>query len=356
MKKVISLFLSFVLLLSFCSCDIFDIVGNLTDFKNDISKDNEIVEFEKPQEKYRVIKKFDDLDVDKIEYFSCRLNYNFCVAQKDGKYGLIDYKGEIILPIEYYDIFPVETPKSVFELDLTAVPFSGSSFLVNNDGSLSEMYSWGRGGPYIAQLCLWCNGDFVMLDPTEGEITDLEKAYELYENYGSTTGIVPQQPFSRIIPVKEATSYSCDSDEMGHFNYDPKAEYVSDKYALFSFDTGNLVTDFVFDSYGALEFINGIMPVEKNGKWGYINESGEMITDFSYIPIPYSHNYSDYETPYFPLNGFVILRTENGYGMMNTDGEIILDTKYEWVSQADKLGRVWVKENGKWSLIKINKN
>ena len=52
----------------------------------------------------------------------------------------------------------------------------------------------------------------------------------------------------------------------------------SKKLALINAETGEHLTDYLYDE--ALYFEDGYCPVEKNGKWGYIDDKGDEVTDF----------------------------------------------------------------------------
>ena len=55
-------------------------------------------------------------------------------------------------------------------------------------------------------------------------------------------------------------------------------ELDNSKYALDN--NGSLVTDFIYDECGSLS--DGLFAVCQDGKWGYVNEQGDIV-----IPIEY---------------------------------------------------------------------
>lgn len=61
---------------------------------------------------------------------------------------------------------------------------------------------------------------------------------------------------------------------------DPAKEYIDRKYALMDF-YGNILTDF-FDSIDEGWIDNTYISVERNGKLGYIDKSGRLVTDFRF--------------------------------------------------------------------------
>ena len=70
----------------------------------------------------------------------------------------------------------------------------------------------------------------------------------------------------------------------------------------------------------AYMFQNGLAPVKNKGKWGYINKSGKLVIPYTYI---------DAES--FVVNfARVVIQKGNTYfyGVINTNGKKILETKY----------------------------
>jgi len=78
---------------------------------------------------------------------------------------------------------------------------------------------------------------------------------------------------------------------------DPTKKYNDQKYALMDF-YGTILTDF-FDHIDEGWIDNTYISVEKNGKWGYIDKSGNQITDFIFywcgIDYEWSNQGSIYE-------------------------------------------------------------
>jgi len=90
-----------------------------------------------------------------------------------------------------------------------------------------------------------------------------------------------------------------DNDLWGK-SYNLGEEYINSKYAIAYGST--LITDFIYDNpdnlSASLTYKNAI-PISKNGEWGFINTSGEII-----IPLIFDHAASsDGDTAFVNING-----------------------------------------------------
>src|SRR5699024_8931628 len=90
---------------------------------------------------------------------------------------------------------------------------------------------------------------------------------------------------------------------------------------------------------------HGLCQVEKNGKYGYIDMSGELV-----IPIKYK------EADPFSENGLAFVVGENGLGgYINADDEYVINPIYESGS-IFKFGFAAVSKNGEYIYIYKNGN
>lgn len=86
-------------------------------------------------------------------------------------------------------------------------------------------------------------------------------------------------------------------------------------------------------------FANGLAPVRKGDKWGYINKKGEVV-----IPYQYSGAYE------FSPNGLASVEKNAYWGFINTKGEMVINIQFErgsrfrynyaWVEKGDILGYI----------------
>jgi hypothetical protein len=286
------------------------------------------------------------LEADSIEYFDTSMNYNFCVIGKNGKYGLIDYEGNMILPMKYTSIDVSETSPAGKTIKLMAWDDNQTQYWVEEDASLTKTFLGGWGFEEYAEVFWW--NEPVMFDDIEGRV---DFSYERYSTYNHTTNIMGTitKGTPVVIPVQEINGCQTQT-EYGMTKY--SVNKVSERYGLLNMKTKKMLTGFVFDDYSYSGIVNGVLAVKKDGKWGYVNEEGKMLTEFIYdaskvVPENNEHMYS-------ALNGYLIVRQGDFWGLLDTEGRVVLETKYQGVSQVNKEGKVWAKENGTWKLLHID--
>ena len=286
----------------------------------------------------------DHIEADSIKYFDSTVGYDFAVIEKNGKFGLIDYNGQIILPIEYDSIDLYETAPNGLETKLLAYDTNSNAFWIEKDGTLSAGFLGGWGFENGAEI-YWMDGP-LMFDNFKGKVDYSYDAYITYRHGSHTLGTITNKT-ADVIPIQKINGYSSSSGDMLAYS----VTKASEKYALFNLKTEKLLTDFIFDDYGYNGFIEGVLPVQKDGKWGYINDEGKMLTDFIYD--------TSYETQwgnkhmYSALNNYSIVRQGDLWGLIDNQGNEVLEVKYECISQVNQDGYVWLKSNNKWSLCQI---
>ncbi|MBE6708041.1 MAG: WG repeat-containing protein [Ruminococcaceae bacterium] len=294
---------------------------------------------------------------DDIRYLDSDVGYKFAIIERDGKFGLINTDGEIILPVEYKSIDLNFLAPNDMRMKLQAVISSETKYeiyWIENDGTLTEVPLYGFGAEGGIEI-YWMNGKPLMLDFFEGEIEYSVDRYTSDMVYKFSYAVASGKQ-SDVIPIREINSYISDNG----WYYVREENLVSHKYALYNFRTKELITDFIFDDCGYDDrrnqgFVEGILAVKKDGKWGYVNESGEMITDFIYDASETKEiNGNIVETMYYTLNGYTIVRQGDLFGLIYKNGELVLDVMYEDISNVNPDGYVWVKTNGRWTVIKIS--
>ena len=299
-------------------------------------------------------------EADDIQFYPCKLgtfvedrteDYEFSVIEKDGKFGLIDFDGEIILPVENERIFEISLAYGGNHLYIQND--DGTTYAVSKDGSLLEDYGY-PGGDVRPDPC-WYNGEWVLFDIT-GFYED-EYGKELYDSY-KTADEISLYNYTRtavkwdtdaVIPVREIVS----ATDMG-MGY--SAEY-SEKWGFLDIKNNKMVSDFVYD-YVDFEhgFMDGLLAVKKDGKWGYINEKGETVIDFIYDNCTEKEGgWGEEVGGYSAQNGYILVQKDGKFGILDTSGNVIVDIIYDDASQVNKDGFLWLLQNGIWELYKINK-
>ena len=123
------------------------------------------------------------------------------------------------------------------------------------------------------------------------------------------------------------------------------------------FYQGQMITDFVFTSTGS--WLDGAIAVEQDGRWGYVNERGEVI-----IPIEFdaSWNWSYWrtdgpvESAFAASEGFIPLVRDGVWEMRDIHGEVVIPPGIFEAIRPVYQGRSWVKKDGLWGIIEIISN
>ena len=359
-----------------------------------INKSNSII-----LSNYENVEAIENSNVSEVWYES-----NILKFKKDGKYGLIDFKGKLVLNAEYDQIYALQGVKKnlIIEKD-------GKKGLVNT--SMGE----------------------IIINPVYDEISTLSDSYE--NGY-----IVQANNKKGIISADAKIIFEPKFDDIKHTSSNEYYAVVEDgKLKVISasgedkltsgFDqiidiNGDNVTVTIKGLYGA-EKIDGITVIEaqyedlkfiygtyyiakKDGLYGVISTTGENKIDFAYTTLSYikeadfieaddnllktdiydrnfslvlddviisdlnldegfikvrkDNDYSYYNFKFEPKTNIDVYTTntlflvkENGkYGYVNKNGEKIVDCKYDDAKEQNKYGYCAVKKDGVWGCLKAD--
>lgn len=103
---------------------------------------------------------------------------------------------------------------------------------------------------------------------------------------------------------------------------------------------GNKTADlFAYQAVLASEFKSGLLPAQKNGKVGYINDKGKIVIAFDYQPMngkTWARGVSD---------GRIIIKQQGALGVIDTKGNIIVAPNPSFISISDfQGGKATIKE------------
>lgn len=263
----------------------------------------------------------------------------YAVIEKDDRLGLIKNDGTLVTDIKY------ETISVLTDVLL------GNSYLLIPAGY--EEGSYGR------------EEEKVYLDETEGKIkpfvvetgTDLGGLEGIFyycdglhniKEAAPDSGYHGELPSAEAIPVKESDFLCTNSNYIWTWVYE-----LPGKYAVYK--DGELVTDFIYDNCGSLS--SGLMAVEQNGKWGYIDSDGKLV-----IPMEYDASWEQY-TPegeagqdgycYAATEGYVTLVKDGVWEMRNTEGDLVISPGIFEEIRPVYEGKCWVKRNGSWGILTL---
>lgn len=197
--------------------------------------------------------------------------YDYFITSIDGKSGVIDKQGNILIDPEY-DYIQIPNPsKPIF-------------------------------------ICLYdYNSD--TRDYSSKVLN--EKGEEIYTSYNSI----------QAIPNNNTSIQN--SYQTGILKYKQDG-----KYGLLNIN-GRKITDAIYDSIDTLEYKDGILKVSQGDKYGLIDVNGDEIVKPEYNSISTDGYYSQ-DTKYDSAGYIISVKTDEGYryGYINSEGKQVLDTIY----------------------------
>lgn len=241
---------------------------------------------------------------------------------KDNKYGFIDKKGRIIINIEYEN----------------ARDFSEGLAAVEKDGK------WG------------------FIDKTGRTVIDFE--YDFVKSFSNGLAAVEKdgkrrsyidKTGNKIIDLESNKSIN----SIGNFSEGLSKIYIINPEGKFGFidKVGNTIIDFKYDI--ASNFSEGLVYVEKNGKWGFVDKTGRAIIDFKHKTVKDGRSvmgsYVDYSEEYaigYPVfrDGLAPVAKNGKFGFIDKTGRTAINFEYDEVSNFSD-GIAIVMKNNKFGII-----
>ena len=264
-----------------------------------------------------------------INTLSKQADNSNAVIQCGNEYGIISLEGKMLTGIEYKEI----------------ANFGDSYMMISTEPKYSEIFD-------MDWNIFWLNKDgMINADVGNGDLSS--SIYYYYEGVRQRTGFSNSDFVQEIIPVQQSSVY--DLLEIKRVMDNTFGKYALDNNA-------SLVTEFIYDECGSLS--DGLFAVCENGKWGYVNEAGQVIISIEYdaswkqYPVfnmgtsRSTENVKDY--CYAASDGFVVLCKENNWEVRDTNGNSIISSGIFEAIRPVFDGKCWVKKDGKWGVIQIN--
>lgn len=294
------------------------------------------------------------------------------IVSKDGKCGLIDTLGNLIVNTHYDAL-------SIDENGLIKAYSNGQWCLLNKQGDpikdtcFDLIESFNKNGVAVTHK----NGKRGLIDSKGGEIfsPQFDMIWQLKDNItwvekAGKWGLVSTKG-NFIVPVEidfiesfgnpsnlitEGFSIVKDKNKYGYI--DTTGKYIAqakfDKAYIFNDGLAIVVVGnkygwinkkgeyFIKPSYEAvLSFKNGLAPVMINRKWGYINLKGELVIEpiYDWVDLFYED--------------VALVKQRGHFGIINKDGKVLAKPKFEYIQQPFKNGfAILVKNN---EFFKVDK-
>lgn len=297
------------------------------------------------------------LDYDEIRMVLCEgynaaeLREGYYTMSKDGLWGLMRADGTQVLPCEalspvlicgalrqwHWDVY-----KNWDELDALSqeLQAAGDGALCAGHGGMSfsffyDLDSPGRDTSAVDLSALRC-----LVGGTPGQSVAMEDAYWEY--------------FGDLLPV-----YSAHEDPEGAELCWPgpmvenqRGDGQTVRWWYIGRD-GSALQPANLDKAGWF-FAEALAPVERDGKWGYLDRSGELATEVIYDPVCASASWGGQQEPMFgaPLcNGYAVVRRGDGWGLLDASGTEVIPCEKQGVAWEGTV--LWIKDDTGWHRTEL---
>ena len=254
---------------------------------------------------------------------------NYSVIRQNGKYGIIDYSGNMVVPAEYDDyytcwcgevtLFNIINEKND-EYEYCSIDSSNQVvYYAAEHHDSSPRYYW---------------------NSNEEKIYVKDADEEQGEEYTGKKAVV----------VCEADVKKSDN---GFYDISPVSEPL---YGLAKKD--KLILDMQYTDFYAPAYkgagLTCIAFENDEGKWGYVGSDGKTIIDFKCVTECYCGKVIDDEMavhPYLFTDDYLPVSIDSSYGYYDIDGNCIVKPGEFDQARPAHNGKAWVMKSGKWGVI-----
>lgn len=289
------------------------------------------------------------------------------VVKKNGKWGLVDTKGDVLADYIYEDFFIPDV--KLFYGNRAAAKKNGLWGFLNEKGNpvtsfiYEEVSSSDLSNPqFISTFCegmavVKKNGKWGVIDKDgNGKIPFI---YDYISNFCAESIIVQKDSRWGYINKKGIEVIPAIYDEIKWFE---RGICPVKKDGLWGFlsKQGEIVVSMMYDDIlvfdevavdGGLWFFSqdAYCAVKQNGKWGLVDKDINIIVNFEYDSIKFTSSGLD-DWRYFSDEGFLSVQKGKFWNVVNKDGINHIPFEYDDVEIWSE-GNVCVKKNGKWGLL-----
>lgn len=265
-------------------------------------------------------------------------------AKKNGKWGFIDKTGKVIIPFEYDEIATVIDSNRCIEK--MGVSKNGKWGMINMNGQLEipckfdSFDGWfadGLARAKIGSKYVYINlqgkivlaGDYDMANSFEDGVAKVEKGNSTYmiNTKGEKVNLFtyPSEFRDGLCVVKKFSK----EESKWYYGYADKK--------------GKLAIPYEFEK--AYKFEDGIAKVQKDGKYGYIDTNGNWII------------YHEFDTIYeFSAEGVAEGMQNGKWGLLTKEGDYVFPCEYDSLYCCDEVKRVFTVKNGYMNVWDLEGN
>lgn len=286
------------------------------------------------------------------EYQSITYNTsdNTLTVEKSKKFGVATLEGNVIIPVEYVQIDSTgiyiyaenaEGKKDVFNKDGTKVDVDSNITILNTenenykikiDNSQGGMYSiidkdnnqitknnysyleYIGNDKFIASVQ---NGKLGVIDIAEKQI--VETKYDSFEKLQKTSCFTSTLAENNSIQIYDKDMNKvCDMESA---NIEVEDNYIK---VYNQNDTKYFSLEGKEEKNTEILGNNKIFASSKDGKWGFVDSSGNVVVDYIYEKVTDVNVY-----------GFAGIKLDGKWGVVDQNGKVILEPKYEMYNQIE---------------------
>ena len=294
------------------------------------------------------------------------------VVKINNKYGIINTTGATILPVEYnFHGYNNSAVEPIFEKGLTLVernkqfgfldinykeviPCKYPGFLDFCFSHQLELHKLG----YLIVVNKHNKIGIIKLDYPDEYFIDCiyyKDSLSIHKNTFNTTTYISMSTNNECVII-DCTNKTNKLKFSGYIVETIIKDYIILKstniykstYYAYSITNNKFISSFNYDDVGFICDKYDFLQVKKNNSWGLFN----LFLEQEIIPCSYYTNFSkNHLSIYFNFNnGFAHIEKDNKYGLIDQNGNIILECKYENVKSFTN-GYVAIYENFQWKII-----
>lgn len=258
-----------------------------------------------------------EMDYQDIEYFESNL---YVYTDSQGKKGLIDNEGNIIVNA-VYERFERCTCGNILVSSADAVELNIYSYTVER--SVTEK-------PHSIYT------SFYGYDAASGKLYQLTVSDRFSgKEYTGPDAVV----FEEVSLTFDSATGGFKNDETVH----------SGKYGIYAAD-GQMIGGEYTDAVG---FSDGICAVFNGSKWAYADTSGKLLTEFVYDASKVSTHVADEAEVYLVSDGLIPVNRDGQWGYIDMTGQEKVACLFEKTTPSVE-GKAWVRYNGKWGIADLS--
>lgn len=306
----------------------------------------------------KIFTDFESVEPIKLKNVATTLNYekNRFKFKKDGKYGLIDEEGKVVVKNIYESVENLQLCEGLF-----LVKQNGRLGIVNLNGTvvIKPSYDSISSDGYYTKENGYKKSGFIVSNKTEegyrfGYVTNTGDKY-LDTNYNSVVRIFPNEKTTNIfIIASQKGQYGVFKDKRNIINtdyqsieYDENSDLLitekNKKYGVASLD-------------GKIIIPNENTSIESKGIYLYAKQDLEnKVYDYEGNKINISFNKAIYKTE---NDNYRISTLENNdsvyYGILDKNGNTLVSEKYDFIEYAFGTYFIAKNEDGKYGIISSN--